>query len=78
MTFGLKLNGAHSSQRERQLQKSCVSFGEECKTLVMAILSILPVQCKIDIAYGLPEVEWILQVPCQLAPYPKCKQIIFV
>ena len=29
-TFVLKLNGAHSSQKERQLQKSCVSFGEEC------------------------------------------------
>ncbi len=29
-SFGLKLNGAHSSPKERQLQKSCVSFGEEC------------------------------------------------
>ncbi len=28
--FGLKLNGADSSQKERQLKKSCVSFGEQC------------------------------------------------
>ncbi len=31
MTFGLKLNGTQSSPKERQLRKSCVSFGEECK-----------------------------------------------
>ncbi len=30
MTFGLTLNGVHSSPKERQLQKSCVSFGDEC------------------------------------------------
>ncbi len=31
MTFGQKLNGVHSSPKERKLQKSCVSFGEECR-----------------------------------------------
>ncbi len=30
MTFGIKLNDVHSSPKERQLQKTCVSFGEEC------------------------------------------------
>ena len=40
MTFGLKLNGAHSSQKERQLQKSCVSFGEECINLIDSITEV--------------------------------------
>ncbi len=31
MTFGPKLTDLHSSPKERQLQKSCVSFGEECR-----------------------------------------------
>ena len=26
MTFGMKLNDVHSSPKERQLQKTCVSF----------------------------------------------------
>ena len=30
MTFGIKLNNVHSSPKERKLQKTCVSFGEEC------------------------------------------------
>ena len=30
MMFGIKLNDVHSSPKERQLQKTCVSFGEEC------------------------------------------------
>ncbi len=30
MTFGPKFTDLHSSPKERQLQKSCVSFGEEC------------------------------------------------
>ncbi len=30
MIFGIKLNDVHSSPKERQLQKTCVSFGEEC------------------------------------------------
>ncbi len=29
-TFGQKFTDLHSSAKERQLQKSCVSFGEEC------------------------------------------------
>ena len=32
MTVGLKLNDAHSSPKERHLQKICVSFGEECSS----------------------------------------------
>ena len=32
MTFVPKLTDLHSSPKERQLQKSCVSFGEECTT----------------------------------------------
>ncbi len=32
MTFGPKFTDLHSYQKERQLQKSCVSFGEECIT----------------------------------------------
>ena len=31
LTQGLKLNDEQSSQKERQRQKSCVSFGKECK-----------------------------------------------
>ncbi len=31
MMFDIKLNDVHSSPKERQLQKTCVSFGEECK-----------------------------------------------
>ena len=30
MTFGPKFTELHSATKERQLQKSCVSFGEEC------------------------------------------------
>ena len=30
MTFGPKFTDLHSSPKERQLQTSCVSFGEEC------------------------------------------------
>ncbi len=30
MKFCPKSTDLHSSQKERQLQKSCVSFGEEC------------------------------------------------
>ena len=30
MTFGPKFTDLHSYPKERQLQKSCVSFGEEC------------------------------------------------
>ena len=30
MTFGPKFTDLHSTPKERQLQKSCVSFGEEC------------------------------------------------
>ena len=30
MTFGQKLTDLNSSPKDRQLQKSCVSFGEEC------------------------------------------------
>ncbi len=30
MKFGPKFTDLHSSPKERQLQKSCVSFGEEC------------------------------------------------
>ena len=30
MTFGPKFTGLHSYPKERQLQKSCVSFGQEC------------------------------------------------
>ena len=34
MTFGIKLNDVHSSPKVRQLQKTCVSFGEECTKTV--------------------------------------------
>ena len=30
MAFGPKFTDLHSSPKDRQLQKSCVSFGEEC------------------------------------------------
>ncbi len=30
ITFGIKLNDVHSSAKKWQLQKTCVSFGEEC------------------------------------------------
>ena len=30
MAFGLRFTDLHSSPKNRQLQKSCVSFGEEC------------------------------------------------
>ena len=30
MTFGPNFTDLHSSPKERQLQKSCISFGEEC------------------------------------------------
>ncbi len=36
MMFGIKLNDVHSSPKERQLKKTCVSFGEEC-TLILTI-----------------------------------------
>ncbi len=31
MTFGPEFTDLHSSSKERQPQKSCVSFGEECR-----------------------------------------------
>ena len=34
--FGPKFTDLHSSPKERQLQKSCVSFGEECSLNLMA------------------------------------------
>ncbi len=34
MTFGIKSNDVHSSPKERQLKKTCVSFGEECTVIV--------------------------------------------
>ncbi len=33
MTFGPMFNDLHSSPKETQLRKSCVSFGEECMLL---------------------------------------------
>ncbi len=33
MKIGPKFTDLHSSPKERQLQKSCVSFGEECSAL---------------------------------------------
>ncbi len=35
MNFRLKLDDVHSFQKERQLQKSCVFFGEECTVHVI-------------------------------------------
>ena len=37
MTFGLELSIAHSFPKERQLQKSCISFEEECKRRFVTI-----------------------------------------
>ena len=37
MTFGIKLNDVHSSPKERQLQKTCVSFGEECRMIMWSM-----------------------------------------
>ncbi len=36
MKFGPKFTDLHSSPKERQLQKSWVSFGEECTSKVLA------------------------------------------
>ena len=51
MNFGLKLNGAHSSPKERQLQKSCVSFGEEC---IISAFSYQP-QCPWGYSHKSPD-----------------------
>ncbi len=37
MTFGQKFTDLHSSPKDRQLQKSCVSFGEECIACMFCI-----------------------------------------
>ena len=38
MTFGQKFTNLHSSPKERQLQISCISFGEECNSLLYDLL----------------------------------------
>ncbi len=43
MTFGRMFTDIHSSPKEKQLWKSCVSFGEECSTFFMKKLEI-PIQ----------------------------------
>ncbi len=40
MKFGPNVTDLHSSPKERQLQKSCVSFGEECRIMSSATLPI--------------------------------------
>ncbi len=40
MTFGPKFTDLHSSPKERKLQKSCVSFGEDC-TATFLYLTLL-------------------------------------
>ncbi len=39
MTFGPKFTDLHSSPKDWQLQKSCVSFGEECTGKDRSVLS---------------------------------------
>ncbi len=38
MTFGLNFADLHSFPKERQLQKSCDSFGEECMVVETTIM----------------------------------------
>ncbi len=40
MTFGPKFTDLHFSPKERQLQKSCVSFEEECIVCAMGFVDV--------------------------------------
>ncbi len=51
MTFGLKFTDLHSSTKERQLQKSCVSFGEECISVCCGFDAVWKLIVHVDLLY---------------------------
>ncbi len=59
MTFDPKFTDLHSSPKERQLQKKCVSFGEECTILPFTlIVHITAFYEKLDCLYAWDEASY--------------------
>ena len=76
-TYNLRFTGIHSSTKERQLPKCCVSFEKECRSTCAVILysggeNRLKCSCPLICVYVI-RATWTIDLQC---PHPKTKKTL--